>query len=57
MSANSNDLCAAPVGVFSPAIAVRRPYSSPALTRFGLIRDLTLKAGASTDGQSSNKKN
>ena len=50
MSANSNDAYATPIGAFPPAVTVRRPYSSPALTRFGLVRNLTQKSGASTDG-------
>ncbi len=56
MTTNSNDAYAAPIGAFLPAVAVRRPYSTPALTRFGLVRNLTQKDGASTDGTFANKK-
>ena len=56
MTTNSNDAYAAPIGAFLPAVAVRRPYSTPALTRFGLVRNLTQKAGASSDGSFAFKK-
>lgn len=32
-----------------PTVAVRLPYSTPLLTRFGLVRDWTQKSGQRTD--------
>ena len=56
MTIGSNDTNGAPMGPVLPAGAARRPYTTPVLKRFGLVRDWTQKSGNTADGGSTNKK-
>lgn len=52
---DTKEAVVAPIGADRPVVTTRRPYSTPLLTRFGLVRDWTQKSGLNSDNSNFKK--